>query len=102
MFKGVYTIFNYGGQGATPSVGFAPLKGVNYSGDGTATIGVGTDGVNGRIGNAGGTATGTQTQVASGSQTTGVNSHNGASNLRISGASIVVGGVTLLAGMLFA
>jgi len=101
LFKGVYTIFNYGGQGVTPSVGFAPLKGVNYSGDGTATIGVGTDGVNGRIGNAGGTATGTQT-VASGSQTTSVNSHNGASSLRISGASIVVGGVTLLAGMLFA
>jgi hypothetical protein len=101
LFTGVYTIFNNGNSGGTPSVGFAPLKGVNYNGDGTATLGVGGDGVNGRIGSVGATVTGTQT--ASGSQTTSVNGHsNGASSLRISGASIVVGGVTLLAGMLFA
>lgn len=73
------------------------MKSVNYSGDGTETLGVGGDGVNGRIGNAGGSATGTQT--ASGSQTTSVRGHNGASSLRVGGASLLV---TLLAGMLMA
>jgi hypothetical protein len=100
LLIGVYTIFHRGNPGDTPSVGFAPLKNVNYSGDGTATLGVGGDGVDGRIGNAGGVGTGTQ--VASGSHTTSVSSHSGASSLRIGGASIVVGGVTLLAGMLMA
>jgi hypothetical protein len=34
-------------------VGFAPLKGVQYSGDGDQVLGTNGDGVDGRVGNAG-------------------------------------------------
>jgi hypothetical protein len=85
------------GCDATPSVGIAPLNNLNYNGDGIATLGVVDDGVNGRIGNAGSAVIGTQ--IASGGQTTSSISHNDASTLRIGDASIVLGGVALLAGM---
>jgi hypothetical protein len=52
----VYTVFRKGNGTISdpPSVGFAPIKGVNYQADGNAIIGVGGNGVYGGIGNAGG------------------------------------------------
>lgn len=57
--RGVYTVFRSGSNGEQPSVGFAPIKGVNYNTNATPTIGIGGDGVNGRIGQAGVIITGT-------------------------------------------
>lgn len=36
-----------------PSIGFAPLKGVQYSSNGNQVLGTNGDGVDGRVGNAG-------------------------------------------------
>lgn len=100
LMKGTYTIFRRGNQGDTPQVGFAPLKGVNYNGDGTATLGVGGDGVDGRIGNAGATgALATRSQSGSSSQSTGTNA--AFSSTKVGGVSVMAG-AAIVAGMLFA
>ncbi|KAG8830178.1 hypothetical protein FRC17_005270 [Serendipita sp. 399] len=53
FLKGVYTVFRRGKDNEEPSVGFAPLKGVNYATNGNVTLGTPGNGVNGNIGNAG-------------------------------------------------
>jgi hypothetical protein len=59
FLKSTYTVFRKGSSGEQPSVGFAPLSGVNYQADGNAIIGASGDGVDGRIGIAGATVVGT-------------------------------------------
>jgi hypothetical protein len=53
FLKSTYTVFRAGNSSEAPGVGFAPLKGVNYTADGNATLGVGGDGVDGNVGDAG-------------------------------------------------
>ena len=55
FLKSVYTVFRKGNGTAQdpPSVGFAPIKGVDYTADGNAVIGLGGNGINGAVGNAG-------------------------------------------------
>lgn len=55
FLKSVYTVFRKGNGTATdpPSVGFAPIKGVNYAADGNTIIGVAGNGVSGDVGFAG-------------------------------------------------
>lgn len=79
FMRGVYTVFRAGASGGQPSLGFAPIKGVNYSTNWAHTIGVDGDGVDGRIGQAGVTIMGTaQPSPAPGSTNTG--SSNGITN----------------------
>jgi hypothetical protein len=83
FMRGVYTVFRAGTNGSQPAVGFAPIKGVNYTTDWTHTIGVSGDGVNGRIGQAGVTIIGTaQPTPAPDSTSTGSGSRssNGLTN----------------------
>jgi hypothetical protein len=53
FLKSTYTVFRAGNSTERPGVGFAPLKGVNYTADGNVTIGVEGDGVDGNVGDAG-------------------------------------------------
>jgi hypothetical protein len=82
--RSVYTVFRKGAAGEQPSFGFAPIKGVNYSTDGFHTIGVGGDGVNGEIGQAGVTIIGTAqpTQTPNPPKTVSSNGHTNDGNRR--------------------
>lgn len=53
FLKSIYTVFRAGNSSEVASVGFAPLKGVNYTAGGNVTIGVGGDGLDGNVGDAG-------------------------------------------------
>ncbi|KAG9032898.1 hypothetical protein FS842_004024 [Serendipita sp. 407] len=99
FLKGVYTVFRKGNESEQPSVGFAPVKGVNYATNGNVTLGTAGNGINGNIGNAGVVITGstggltsttagtstinrevTETSVASGSGETETPNGNGQPN----------------------
>lgn len=99
LLKGTYTIFRRGNQADTPSVGFAPLKNVNYNGDATPTLGLGGDGIDGRIGNAG--ATGAIITMSQSSSSSSGGHGNGAAGLKVAGASVFAGAAVVI-GMLFA
>ena len=53
FLKSTYTVFRAGNSSEAASVGFAPLRGVNYTADGNAIIGIGGDGLDGNVGDAG-------------------------------------------------
>ena len=89
FLKGVYTVFRKGAQGEAPSVGFAKLKGVDYTGNGTLVVGYNGNGVDGTIGrtgpngalieggsssSGGGSSTGTAPSAPSSPTTPGVSS----------------------------
>lgn len=53
FMKSTYTVFRAGREGETPSIGFAPIKGVDYATDAWIVIGADGNGIDGRIGEAG-------------------------------------------------
>jgi hypothetical protein len=87
--RGVYTVFRGGSNGEQPSLGFAPIKGVNYNANWTQIIGVGGDGVNGRIGQAGVIIPGTSqpTQAPSLTNTGSDNQPTNVANARTNASS---------------
>ena len=69
FLESTYTVFRKGNSGEQPSLGFAPLSGVNYQANGNAILGASGDGTDGRIGPAGVTVIGTGDGGGSGSGT---------------------------------
>jgi len=86
-------VFRKGAQGEQPSVGFAPLSGVDYTqANGNAIIGAGGDGIDGRIGEAGVTIVGTGNGGGSGVGSSGV--YGGAPSVTAGGNSPIRSGST--------